>query len=111
MDSATNCSIQSDNPGTPDFASQMLKICFVCENNNEAVSIAGELTFAKFLAVISASSKSNEISIPSNAAGTKPNADNALKRPPTKGSAFTTLYPEFLDDLSRGVPGSVTITM
>ena len=39
-----------------------------------------------------------EISIPSSAAGTKPKADKALKRPPTNGSAFITLYPDFLED-------------
>ena len=109
VDSATNCSIQSDNPGTFDFESEILNICLVCENNKEATSIAGEPTWEKVLEAISASSKSKEISIPSNAAGTKPNADKALKRPPTKGSAFTTLYPDFLEDLSSGVSGSVTI--
>jgi len=98
VDSATNCSIQSDKPGTLEFESEILNICLVCENNNDATSTAGEPTCEKVLEAISASSKSKEISIPSSAAGTKPKADKALKRPPTNGSAFITLYPDFLED-------------
>ena len=59
----------------------------------------------------SASSKRSEISTPIKAAGTKPNAESALKRPPTFGSALTTLYPSFRALISRGVPGSVIITI
>ena len=52
-----------------------------------------------------------DISTPASAAGTKPKADNALNRPPTFESPFTTLYPCPRDDLSSAVPESVTITM
>ena len=73
--------------------------------------MAGESFEERVELNFSASSSSSEISTPIKAAGTKPNADNALKRPPTFGSALTTLYPSFLARISRGVPGSVTITI
>ena len=46
-----------------------------------------------------------------SAAGVKPNALNALNRPPTFGSALMTRNPASRESLSRGEPGSVTITM
>ena len=76
-----------------------------------AITTAGESSAVNFIDSASASSSMIDISTPANAAGTKPKAANALNRPPTFESAFTTLYPCPRDDLSRAVPGSVTMTI
>jgi len=68
---------------------------------------SGEVNVA---AASKASSRITETSTPINAAGVRPKALSALKRPPTFGSAFTVRKPAALDCTSRGDCGSVTTT-
>ena len=110
VDSATNCSIQSDNPGSLELRSHKLTNCLVSVKSIEAIRIAGESAVINVLDNVSASSSKTDVSIPMRAAGTKPKADNALYLPPTFGSAFTTRKPCCLEDMSSGVPGSVIMT-
>ena len=111
VDSAISCSIQLESPGVVEFLSQKFITWSDKENRLAAILIAGESIKERDGLNFSASSRSKEISTPIRAAGTKPNADRALNRPPTFGSALTTLYPSFRAMTSSGVPGSVTITI
>ena len=65
----------------------------------------------KSLFACDASAKTLQISIPARTAGTTPNALRALNRPPTLGSALTTVNPAARVSISSGEPGSVTKMM
>ena len=91
MDSAISCSIHSLNPSTFEPVSRNP----VIEKNLSAKAaetcVTTEPGSVKARDASKASSKRIETSIPISAAGVSPYALSALKRPPTFGSAFTTL--------------------
>ena len=73
--------------------------------------ITGEQFFSVNVdAALLASSNNSLTSTPIKAAGTNPKAVNALKRPPTFGSALITLYPLDRASISKAEAGSVITT-
>src|SRR4051794_40221678 len=116
VDSAISCSAQSPKPrmGVSDSASTMPTLSRPVRKPAPSATLSSRAALpgsARCSASVSASVSSSPTSAPASALGTSPNADRALYRPPTVGSARNTAWaPMAAADSASGEPGSVTTT-
>src|SRR3954467_14643115 len=123
VDSAISCSAQSPKPrmGVSDSASTMPTLSRPVRKTAPRATPSARAALpgsARCSASVSASVSSSPTSAPASALGTSPNADRALYRPPTVGSARNTAWapmaaagpPPAAAASGGGEPGSVTTT-